>query len=84
MPSFMPQVRTGIAVAGFDAEEIAEGLQDFLDGFKYRPWLTNLRVEWDSERSLLLVMIETEGEEPKLESEGVFDEVRDCATVYFS
>jgi len=79
----MSKVRTKISVAGFNEAEIAEGLQDFLAEFKERPWLTNLQAEWDSERSLLLVKIETEGDDPQLESEGVFDEVWDCVAAYF-
>jgi len=79
----MSKVRTKIAVAGFNEAEIAKGLQDFLAEFKERPWLTNPQVEWNSERSLLLVTIETEGDETKLESEGVFDEVWDCVAAYF-
>ena len=80
----MPKVRTKISVAGLNREEIAEGLQDFLAEFKERPWLTNPRTEWDSERNLLLVTIETEGDDPKLESEGVFDEIWDCVIAYFN
>ena len=37
----MLQVRKRISVAGFDAEEIAEGLQYFVDEFKHRTWLIN-------------------------------------------
>jgi hypothetical protein len=80
----MPKVRTKISVAGFNDAEIAEGLQDFLAEFKERPWLTNPQAEWDSVRSLLLVTIETEGGDPKLESEGVFDEVWDCVAAHFN
>ena len=80
----MSKVRTKISVAGFNKAEIAEGLQDFLAEFKERPLLTNPQAEWDSERSLLLVTIETEGDDPKLESEGVFDEIWDCVAAYFS
>ena len=81
---FMSKVRTKISVAGFNDAEIAEGLQDFLAEFKERPWLTNPQTEWDSEKSLLSVTIETEGDDPKLESEGVVDEVWDCLAAYFS
>jgi hypothetical protein len=80
----MAKVRTKISVAGFNDTEIAEGLQDFLVEFKERPWLANPQAEWDSERSLLLVTIETEGDDPKLESDSVFDEVWDCVAAYFS
>ena len=80
----MSKVRTKISVAGFSEAEIVEGLQDFLAEFKERPWLTNPVAEWDSERDLLLVTIETEGDDSKLEAEGVFDEVWDCVIAYFS
>jgi hypothetical protein len=80
----MPKARTKISVAGFNDAEIAEGFQDFPAEFKERPWLTNPQAEWDSERSLLVVTIETEGDDPKLESESVFDEVWDCVAAYFS
>ncbi len=80
----MSKVRTKISVAGFNDEEIAKGLQDFLVEFKERPWLANPQAEWDSERSLLLVTIETEGADPRLESEAVFDEVWDCIAAYFN
>ena len=80
----MAEVRTKISVAGFNDAEIAEGLQDFLAEFKERPWLANPKAEWDSERKLLLVTIETEGNDPKLEAEAVFDEVWDCVIAYFN
>lgn len=80
----MLKVRTKIAVAGFHREEIAEGLEDFLAEFKDRPYLTNPHAEWDSEQDLLLVTVETEGDNPKLESEGVFDEIWDCVIAYFN
>ena len=80
----MSKVRTKISVAGFNSEEIAEGFQDFLAEFKERPWLINPQAEWDSDRSLLLVTIESEGDDPKLESDGVFDEVWDCVQACFN
>jgi len=80
----MSKIRTKISVAGFNDAEIAEGLQEFLAEFKERPWLTNPQAEWVPERSVLLVTIETEGDNPKLESEGVFDEVWDCVAACFS
>jgi hypothetical protein len=80
----MPKVRTKISIAGFGPEEIAEGFEDFLAEFKERPWLTNPQAGWDSGQSLLVVTVETEGDDPKLESEGVFDEVWDCAIACFN
>ncbi len=79
----MTQVRTKISVSGFNDAEIAEGLSYFRQYLGERLWLINPKAVWDSERSLLLVTIETEGENPKLESEGTFDEVWDCVVAAF-
>ena len=80
----MAEVRTKISVAGFNDAEIGEGLQDFLAEFKERPWLANPKAEWDSQRKLLLLTIETEGNDLKLEAEAVLDEVWDCVISYFN
>ncbi len=80
----MARVRTKISVAGFKEGDIAEGLRGFLAEFKERPWLTDPRAEWDAERGLLLVTIETEGDDPWLEAQGVADEVWDCVAAYFN
>ena len=79
----MAHVRTRISAAGFNEAEIAKGLQDFIAEFQERQWLINPRVEWDSERKLLLITIVTEGDDPKFESEAVFDEIWDCVIAYF-
>lgn len=71
----MPSVRTKLSVAGFNDAEIGEGLQDFLAEFKERPWLANPKVEWDSESKLLLVIIEGEGNDPKLEAEAILTSI---------
>jgi hypothetical protein len=80
----MSQVRTKISVAGFDDIEIAESLQDLLAEFNERPWLMNPQAEWDTVQKVLLVTVETEGDDPKLESEGAFDEIWDCVIACFS
>jgi len=80
----MPAVRAKFSVAGFNDAEIGEGLQDFLAEFMERPWLANPKVEWDSESKLLLVTIETEGNDPKLQAEAVLDEVWDCVIACFN
>jgi hypothetical protein len=79
----MVQVCTEISVAGFNNAEITEGLQDFLAELSERPWLINPRAEWDAARTLLLVTVQTEGNNPKLESVSVLDEVRDCVIACF-
>jgi hypothetical protein len=71
-------------VAGFNDDEIAEGIQDFLAEFNERLWLMNPQAVWDAGRKLLMVTVETEGDDPKLESEGVFDEIWDCVIAYFN
>ncbi len=80
----MAQVCTKISVAGFNDGEIAEGLQALLAEFRERPWLNKPRAEWDSGRKLLLVIIETEGDDPRFEAEGVLDEVWDCVIACFN
>lgn len=80
----MAKVRTRISVAGFYDAEIGEALEDFLAEFNERPWLANPKAEWDSERKILLVTIETEGNDPKREAEAVFDEVWDCVIAHFN
>ncbi|HZH29168.1 MAG TPA: hypothetical protein VEY11_00110 [Pyrinomonadaceae bacterium] len=80
----MSQVHTKISVAGFNDVEIAESLQDFLAEFSERPWLMNPQAVWDAEQKVLLVTVETEGDDPKLESEGVFDEIWDCVIACFN
>jgi hypothetical protein len=71
-------------VAGFNDAEIAESLQEFLAEFGERPWLINPQAVWDAGQKLLMVTAETEGDDPKLESEGVVDEMRDCVIAYFN
>jgi len=44
----------------------------------------NPQAVWDAEQKVLLVTVETEGDDPKLESEGVFDEIWDCVIACFN
>ena len=52
--------------------------------FHERPWLMNPQAEWEAEQKVLLITIETEGDDAKLQSEGVLDEIRDCVIAYFN
>jgi hypothetical protein len=79
----MAHISTIISVAGLKDDEVVEGLPYLRQYLSERPWLLNPRAEWDAERGRLLVTIETEGDDPKLESEGVFDEVWDCVIAAF-
>ncbi len=79
----MVRIRTRIAVTGFSGAEITEGMADFRRYLSERSWLTESRAEWNPLENRLFVTIETEGDDPKLESEGVFDEVWDCAIAAF-
>jgi hypothetical protein len=79
----MARIRTRISVSGFNDAEITEGMADFRQYLSERPWLTESRAEWNPLENQLLVTIETEGDDPKLESEGVFDEVWDCTIAAF-
>ena len=79
----MARIRTRISITGFNDVEITEGIADFRRYLSERPWLTESRAEWNPLESELLVTIKTEGDDPKLESEGVLDEVWDCAIAAF-
>ena len=80
----MTRIRTRIAVTGFNDAEIAEGMPYFRQYLRERPWLIEPKAEWNLRKNWLLVTIETEGDDPKLESEGAFDEVWDCVISAFS
>ena len=79
----MARIRTRISITGFNDVEITEWIADFRRYLGERPWLTESRAEWNPLESELLVTIKTEGDDPKLESEGVLDEVWDCAIAAF-
>ena len=79
----MVRIRTRIAVTGFKDAEVAEGMLYFRQYLRERPWLIEPKAEWNPHKTRLLVTIETEGDDLKLESEGVLDEVWDCAIAAF-
>jgi hypothetical protein len=79
----MTRIRTRISVAGFNDAEIAEGMLYFRQYLRERPWLIEPKAEWNPQEKRLTVTIETEGDDPKLESEGAFDEVWDCVIAAF-
>jgi hypothetical protein len=79
----MARIRTRISVTGFNAAEIAEGMPYFRQYLRERPWLIEPKAEWNPQEKQLLVTIETEGDDPKPESEGAFDEVWDCVMAAF-
>jgi hypothetical protein len=79
----MSLIRTKISVAGLNESEAAEGLPSFREYIDGRAWLLNPKAEWDGEGECLRVTVETEGDDAKLEAEGVFDEVWDCVIAAF-
>jgi hypothetical protein len=79
----MARIRTRISVTGFNDAEIAEGIPYFRQYLRERPWLIEPIAEWNPHEKRLLVTIETEGDDPKLEAEGAFDEVWDCVMAAF-
>jgi hypothetical protein len=83
-PKLMVRIRTRIFVTEFDGVEIAEDMPCFRQYLRECPWLLEPKAEWDSREDLLVIMIETEGDDPNLEREGVLDEVWDCANAAFS
>jgi len=79
----MARIRTRICITGFNDAEISEGMPYLRQYLRERPWLTEPKAEWNFKEGLLVVTIETQGDNPKLESEGVLDEVWDCAIAAF-
>jgi hypothetical protein len=73
----MAYVRTKISVKGFSSADIAACLQDLQAELRERSWLINPQLAWDEAQSLLLITVETEGVDPSLESESIFDDVWD-------
>lgn len=79
----MTHVRTTISVTGLTDAEAAEGLSAFREYLGERPWLHDARAEWAAGEGRLLVTVETEGDDPKLESAAALDEVWDCVHAAF-
>jgi hypothetical protein len=79
----MARIRTRISVTGFNDAEITEGMLYFRQYLRERPWFIEPKAEWNPQENRLLVTVETEGDDPKLGSEGVFDEVWDCVIAAF-
>ncbi len=79
----MARIRTRVSVTGFNDAEVAEGMPHFRRYLRGRPWLIEPIVEWNPQEDRLVVTIETEGVDPKFESEGVLDEVWDCVIAAF-
>jgi hypothetical protein len=80
----MARIRTRISVTGFNDAEIAEGMPYFRQYLHERPWLIKPKAEWNTQEDRLVVTIETDGDDPKVETEGVFDEVWDCVIAAFT
>ena len=80
----MARIRTRISVSGSNDAEITEGMPYLRQYLRERPWLIEPKAEWNPKEGLLVVTIETQGDDPKLESEGAFDEVWDCVIAAFS
>jgi hypothetical protein len=79
----MARIRTRISVSGSNDAEITEGMPYLRQYLSERPWLIEPKAEWNPKEGLLVVTIETQGDDPKLESESVFDDVWDCAIAAF-
>ena len=79
----MARIRTRVAVTGLDSADIAEGMPYFRQYLRERPWVNEPRAVWNPRKTRLLITAETEGHDPKLESEGVLDDVWDCVIAAF-
>jgi hypothetical protein len=80
----MARIRTRISVTGFNDAEVTEGMPYFRQYLRERPWLIRPKAEWDTQENRLVVTTKTQGDDPALESERVFDEVWDCAIAAFT
>ena len=73
--------------AGFAAAEVEDGLPHLIEEFRQRPWLLATNALWDDERSRLVVIVESDGSDPRIQG-GVgganFDEVWDCVNACFN
>jgi len=63
--------------------KLPKGMPYLRQYLRERPWLIEPKAEWNPKEDLLVVTIETQGDDPKLESESVFDEDWDCAIAAF-
>jgi hypothetical protein len=84
----MPVIRTTISVVGLFYDEFADNIEDLSGEFAARPWLLKTDVRWDTERGRLVITIESEGDDLRIQGGdvgGVLDEVSDCviATIHF-
>ena len=80
----MPTIRTTISVDGLTADEVANSIDDLIEEFAARPWLLTSEAGWDTERGRLVVIIESEGDDLRVQGGdvgGVLDEVSDCVIV---
>jgi hypothetical protein len=83
----MSHVRTRISVTGFSESEVREGLAELTEEFGRRPWLLKTDAYWDGERSRLVVTVEAEGSDARIDG-GIgganVDEVWDCVIACFN
>jgi hypothetical protein len=83
----MDHVRARISVTGFNEAEVREGLPHLVEEFSQRPWLLKTDACWDGGRSRLVVTVEAEGSDARVDG-GVgranLDEVWDCVIACFN
>ena len=85
----MPTIRTIISVAGLTVEEVTASIDDLHTEFMARPWLLKADAKWNAERERLVITIESEGDDLRVDGgdvSGVLDEMSDCviACIHFS
>jgi hypothetical protein len=85
----MPNVRTRISVVGLTAEEVSASIDDLRTEFAARLWLLKSDAKWDAEHKRLVITIESEGNDLRIQGGdvgAVLDEVSDCviACIHFT
>ena len=84
----MPTIRTTISIDGLTADEVANSIDDLIEEFAARPWLLKSEAGWDAQCGRLVVIIESEGDDLRVQGGdvgGILDEVSDCviACIHF-
>jgi hypothetical protein len=83
----MSHVRTRVSVTGFNEGEVRAGLPHLIDEFGHRPWLLKTDAFWDGERSRLVVTVQVEGNNARLQGGfggASLDEISDCVIACFN
>jgi hypothetical protein len=77
----MSRIRTRVSITGFNEAEVGAGLPHLIEEFGQRPWLLKTDAFWDGGRSRLVVTVQREGDDARIEGGdggANLDEIWDC------